>query len=91
MKGNTLLQGEMIAKEKKYTEIFKKKISKNQPAKFNQTWYKQSFGYGNSISSSKGPGLVQRGDNHKNGVGHLKILFSRTTGPENLNFYMKAF
>jgi hypothetical protein len=33
---------------------------------------------------SKGPGPLQRGDNHKNvkmGWGHLKIFFSRTTGP----------
>jgi hypothetical protein len=35
------------------------------------------------VWSNKGPGLFQRGDNHKNvkmGWGHLKI-FSRTTGP----------
>jgi hypothetical protein len=34
--------------------------------------------------SSKGPGPLQRGDNHKNvkmGWVHLKIFFSRTTGP----------
>ena len=34
--------------------------------------------------SNKGPGPLQRGDNHKNdkmGWGHLKILFSRTSGP----------
>ena len=34
--------------------------------------------------SNKGPGPLQRGDNHKNvkiGWGHLKIFFSRTTGP----------
>jgi hypothetical protein len=34
--------------------------------------------------SNKGPGPLQRGDNHKNtkmGRGHLKI-FSRTTEPE---------
>jgi hypothetical protein len=38
---------------------------------------------GNS-SSNSGPGPLQRGDNHKNmkiGWGHLKIFFSRTTGP----------
>jgi hypothetical protein len=36
------------------------------------------------VCSNKGSGLIQRGDNHKNvkmGWGHLKILFSRTTGP----------
>jgi hypothetical protein len=35
------------------------------------------------VCSNKGPGPLQRGDNHKNvkiGWGHLKI-FSRTTGP----------
>jgi hypothetical protein len=34
--------------------------------------------------SNKGPGLLQRGDNHKNakmGWGHLKIFFSITIGP----------
>jgi hypothetical protein len=41
------------------------------------------LGKGNSIFfSNKGPGPLQRGDNHKNvklGWGHLKIFF-RTTG-----------
>jgi hypothetical protein len=35
--------------------------------------------------SNKGPGPLQRGDNHRNakmGWGHLKIFFSRTTEPE---------
>jgi hypothetical protein len=39
---------------------------------------------GNSIYSNKVPDPHLRGDNHKNvrmGCGHLKILFSRTTGP----------
>jgi hypothetical protein len=39
---------------------------------------------GIQVCSNKGPGLLQRGDNHKNvkiGWGHLKILFYRTTGP----------
>jgi hypothetical protein len=31
--------------------------------------------------SNKGPDSLQRGDNYKNGVGHLKI-FSRTIEPE---------
>jgi hypothetical protein len=38
---------------------------------------------GNQICSNKGPGPLQRGDNHKNvkmAWGLLKI-FSRTTGP----------
>jgi hypothetical protein len=39
---------------------------------------------GIQVSSNKGPGPLQRGDNHKNvkiGWGHFKILFYRTTGP----------
>jgi hypothetical protein len=39
---------------------------------------------GIKVCSNKGPGPHQRGDNHKNvemGWGHLKIFFSRTTGP----------
>jgi hypothetical protein len=38
---------------------------------------------GIQVCSNKGPGPLQRGDNHKNvkmGWGHLKI-FSRTIGP----------
>jgi hypothetical protein len=38
---------------------------------------------GIQVSSNKGPGPLQRGDNHKNvkiGWGHLKIFY-RTTGP----------
>jgi hypothetical protein len=36
------------------------------------------------VCTNKRPGPLQRGDNHKNvkmGWGHLKILFSRSTGP----------
>jgi hypothetical protein len=39
---------------------------------------------GIQVCSNKGPGPLQGGDNHKNvkmGRGHLKIFFSRTTGP----------
>jgi hypothetical protein len=39
---------------------------------------------GIQVFSNKGPGPFQRGNNHKNvkmGLGHLKIFFSRTTGP----------
>jgi hypothetical protein len=38
---------------------------------------------GIQFCSNKGPGPLQKGDNHKNvkkGWSHLKILFSRTTG-----------
>jgi hypothetical protein len=40
MKGITLLQGEIIAKEQKYSELLKNLILQNQQANFNQTWYK---------------------------------------------------
>jgi hypothetical protein len=46
------------------------------------------------VSSNKGPGPLQRGDNHKNVKmwwGHLKILFLRPMKPEKAEFYMKAF
>jgi hypothetical protein len=36
------------------------------------------------VCSNKGPGPLLRGDDYKNvkmGWGHLKIFFSRTTGP----------
>jgi hypothetical protein len=36
------------------------------------------------VCSNKGPVPLLRGDNYKNvkmGLGHLKIFFSRTTGP----------
>jgi hypothetical protein len=39
---------------------------------------------GIQVCSNKGPGLFLRGDNYKNvkmGWGHLKIFFSRSTGP----------
>jgi hypothetical protein len=49
---------------------------------------------GIQLCSNKGPGTIQRGDNHKNVKmwwGHLKILFLRTMKPEKAEFYMKAF
>jgi hypothetical protein len=45
----------------------------------NYSWKKE-----NQVCSNKGPGPLQRGDNHKNvkmGWGHLNIFFSRTTVP----------
>jgi hypothetical protein len=47
---------------------------------------------GIQVCSNKGPGSLQRGDNHKNmkmGLGHLKIFFFKTTKPEKLNFTRK--
>jgi hypothetical protein len=48
MKDNPLPQGEIIAKEVKFTEIFKNLLLQNQQANFNKTWYKSSLGKGNS-------------------------------------------
>jgi hypothetical protein len=42
----------------------------------NYNWVKEI-----QVYSNKGSGPLQRGDNHKNGMSHLKIFFSRTTGP----------
>jgi hypothetical protein len=45
----------------------------------NYPWVK-----GIQVCSNKGPGPLQRGNNHKNvkmGWGHLKIFFSRTSRP----------
>jgi hypothetical protein len=49
---------------------------------------------GIQICSIKGPGPLQRGDNHKNVKmrwGHLKILLLRTMKPKKAKFHMKAF
>jgi hypothetical protein len=64
-----------------FTCVLKKSFLQNQLANFNQIWYKSSSG--------KGPGPLQRGDNHKNakiGLGHLKILLSLTNNVEKLRF-----
>jgi hypothetical protein len=50
---------------------------------------------GIQVSSNKGPGPLQMVDNHKNvkvAWGHLKIFFSRTTGPilTRLNYWHKS-
>ena len=47
---------------------------------------------GLQVCSNEGPGFLQRGDNHENakvGWCHLKIFFSRTTGPGKLRFIWK--
>jgi hypothetical protein len=81
-------RGDNSKRVKKTLTIFKNLLLQNQQAKFNQTWYKLSLGMcwvkGIQVCSNKGPGRLQRGDNHnsvKIGWSHLKILFSRTTGP----------
>ena len=72
MKGIVPLQGEIIAKEQKYTE-FKKNLFQNQNANSiklstNYPWVKRI-----QVCSNKGPGPLQRGDIYKNvkmGWGH---------------------
>jgi hypothetical protein len=44
---------------------------------------------GIQVCTNEKPGPLQNGDNHKNakiGWSHLKIYFSRTTGPQKLKF-----
>jgi hypothetical protein len=66
MNGIALLQGEVITKEWKYTENFLKifsRTSKPNSIKLgtNYPWLK-----GIQVCSNKGPGSLQREDNHKN-------------------------
>jgi hypothetical protein len=70
----------------KFSKIFFSRTSRPNSIKLdtNYLWVK-----GIQVCSNKGPGSLQRGDNHKNvkmGWGHLKILFLRTMKPEKLNF-----
>jgi hypothetical protein len=65
----------------KFLKIFFSRRSRPNAIKLgtNYPWIK-----GIQVYSNKGPGSLQRGDNHKNmkiGWGHLKIFFLRTTGP----------
>jgi hypothetical protein len=85
MKGIALFQGEIIVKEKKYTENFLEIVffRTSTPNSIKLVTNYPSV-KGIQVSSNKGPGPLQRGDNHKNvkmGWGHLKIFFSRTAGP----------
>jgi hypothetical protein len=69
-------------------------LLQNQQNNFNLTRYKSSLGKNNSKLYKKGPGHLQRGDNHKSAKiwrGHLKIVSLRTTEPEELLIFMKAF
>jgi hypothetical protein len=74
MKRNALLQGEIIAKEYKYSKIkfkiFFSRTSRSNSIKLgtNYPWLERI-----QVCSNKGPGPPQRGDNHKNvkmGWGH---------------------
>jgi hypothetical protein len=67
-----------------------KNLLQNQEAKINPLWYILSLGEGNSNFSNKGPGLLQRGDNHKNGVGSFKNLIFKNYEVRKAEFYMKA-
>jgi hypothetical protein len=76
----SLLQGEIIAKVKihlKFLKIFFRTSRQNSiKLSTNYPWVN-----GIQVCSNKGSGPLQRGDNEKMGWGHLKIFFSRTTGP----------
>jgi hypothetical protein len=66
----------------KLLKIFFSRTSRPKSIKpgINHPWVK-----GMQVCSNKGPGPLQRGDNHKNdniGWGHLKIFFSQTTEPD---------
>jgi hypothetical protein len=77
-------RGDNSERVKMHGHFLKNFVLQNQQAKFNQTWYKLSLGEWYSNCSNKGPGPLQRGDNHKNvkmGWGHLKTFFFRTIGP----------
>jgi hypothetical protein len=73
----SLLHGEIIVKEEKYTEIFKKIFSRASgpnsiKRNTNYPWMK-----GIQVCPNKGPGPHQRGDNHKKskiGVGSFQNL-----------------
>jgi hypothetical protein len=46
---------------------------------------------GIQVCSVRGPGPLQRGDNHKNGVGSFKNLILENFEARKAEFYMKAF
>jgi hypothetical protein len=46
---------------------------------------------GIQVYSIKGPGPLQRGDNHKKGVGSFKNLILINYETRKAEFYMKAF
>jgi hypothetical protein len=74
-----------------YVYIKKKNpLLQNQPANFNRTWYKSSLGNGILSCSNKGPCPLQRGDNHKNGVGSFKN-FLQNHWATIYHIYMTAF
>jgi hypothetical protein len=82
--GEQPYQGEIKAKSKDTLIFFNllKRTSKPISMKLdtNHPWVKEIL-----ICPNEGPSPLQREDNHKNVVGHLKI-FSRTTEPGELIF-----
>jgi hypothetical protein len=77
MKGNVATQGEIIAKQEKYTEILKKISRSSRPISIklntNHSWVK-----GIQVCSIKGQVLFKEEiitKNVKMGWGHLKIFF----------------
>jgi hypothetical protein len=72
---------ERVKMHRKFLRIFFSRISWPKSIKLgtNYPWMKGIY-----VCSNKGPGSLQKGENHKNvemGWGHLKILFSRITEP----------
>jgi hypothetical protein len=72
MKGIAFFQGEIIAKEQKYIEYFLKSSSPEPASQIqsNLISIKLNINYpwmkGIQVYLNKGPGPLQRGDNHKN-------------------------
>jgi hypothetical protein len=65
----------------KFLKIFFSRTSRPNSIKLGTNFFGVK---GIKFCLNKGPGPLQRGDNRKNvkmGWGHLKIFFSRTTGP----------
>jgi hypothetical protein len=81
MKVNSLVQGGNNSKRVKYTENFKKNLLQNQPAHFNQTWYKTSWGEGNSKQLQK----------CKNWVGSFKNLLLQNHLARKAQIYVKSY
>jgi hypothetical protein len=80
------LRGDNSKRVKKTLNFCKKKIFFSRTTRHNSIKLGTNHPWVNGIQgcTNKGPGPIQRGDNHKNvksELGHLKIFFSRTTGP----------
>jgi hypothetical protein len=72
---------ERVKIHRKFLKFFFSRISRLNSIKLGTNYLLVK---GIQVCSNKGPDPLQRGDHHKNvkmGWGHLKIFFSRTTGP----------